>query len=355
MPSLLEVAEKHASFRRRLALAAAGEAAKMWARVDPGRIQDSWVAQLGRLLVLVTGAQQVVAGRADSYLDQVLDMQRLSPDAEGQLVAEALAGVASDGRGLDGVLYQPVVTALAGIQAGASPARALAGGAATLDMIVRTQVADAGRVADQVAMVSRPGASGYVRMLVGRSCSRCVVLAGRWYAVNRGFDRHPRCDCVHVPGREDTADDVRTDPKAYFRSLSDRQQAQIFTAPGAEAIRRGADIGQVVNARRGARGLTPAGARITAAEARLLRGGLDKGRLQSVDVFGQQLFITSEGSTTRGLAGVRLGAKVDGLKKTGGRYRSAKAPRLMPESILQIAGTDRDLALRLLKRNGYIL
>ncbi len=58
--------------------------------------------------------------------------------------------------------------------------------------------------------------------------------------------------------------------------------------------------------------------------------------------------------TTRGVAGTRLGAKVDGVK-TGGRYRSAKAPRLMPESILQIAGTNRDEAIRLLRRFGYIL
>lgn len=355
MPSLLDLARRHAAFRRRLAVAAAGEATQMWRKVDPGSIQQSWLTQLDRLLVLVTGAQKAVAQRADDYLDEVLDLQDISPAAEGHTVATALAGVASDGRGLDGVLYRPVVTALTGIQRGATVERAMASGLATLDMIVRTQVADAGRAADQVATVARPRANGYVRMLVGTSCSRCAVLAGRWYAVNAGFDRHPRCDCVHVPGREDTTDDVRTDPKAFFRSLSAVEQDQVFTQAGAEAIRLGADIGQVVNARRGARGLTPAGARITAEEARALRGGLQRGRLQTVDVFGHQLAITSEGATTRGLAGVRLGAKVDGVKKTGGRYRSAKAPRLMPESLLQIAGTDRDLALKLLKRNGYII
>lgn len=127
----------------------------------------------------------------------------------------------------------------------------------------------------------------------------------------------------------------------------------MFTKAGAEAIRLGADIGQVVNARRGAAGLAPAGARLTADEGRALRGGREAGRLETRDVFGRDLFITTEGTTTRGVAGVRLGAKVDGVK-AGGRYRSARAPRLMPESILQIAGRDRDEAVRLLKRFGFI-
>ncbi|WP_328339520.1 VG15 protein [Micromonospora sp. NBC_00421] len=352
--SAAEVAQDHSAARRRLALAVAAEAGRLWALVDPVRIGDSWLESLARLLVLLTGAQVAAAGRADGYLDEVLDAQGVVSSAAGRVSPQALAGVASDGRDLGDLLYQPVVTTLVGIKAGAPADQALAGGAATLDMIVRTQVADAGRVADQVAMVVRD-VPGYRRMLVGRSCARCVVLAGRFYRYNAGFNRHPRCDCVHVPAREDTAEEIRTDPKKFFASLSRAEQDRVFTAAGAEAIRLGADISQVVNARKGARGLTPAGARITAAEARMLRGGRDRGRLEAVDVYGRQLYITSEGVTTRGLAGVRLGAKQTGVKLEGQRYRSAKTPRLMPESILQIAGGTRDEAIRLLKRFGYLL
>lgn len=193
MPSPAEVALEHAAFRRRLAVVVAAEAERMWSRVDPARIRVSWAASLARLLVLVTGAQRAAAGRADGYLDEVLDVQGVDPAGEGRVVVSALSGVASDGRRLESLLLRPAITALTGIQRGAGLDRALAGGGAVLDMIVRTQVADAGRVADQVAAVSRPGASGYVRMLVGKSCSRCAVLAGRWYAYNAGFDRHPRC------------------------------------------------------------------------------------------------------------------------------------------------------------------
>lgn len=310
---------------------------------------------LPRLLVVLTGAQQSVAARADGYLDEVLDVQGVAPEAVGRVSASALAGVASDGRDLADLLYQPAISTLVGIQRGATVDRALAGGRAGLDMIVRTQVADAGRVADQVALAARPEVTGYVRMLVGGSCSRCAILAGRRYRWNAGFKRHPACDCVHVPAREDTADEVMTDPKKYFASLSAEEQDRVFTKAGAESIRLGADIGQVVNARRGARGLTTAGARVTGDEARMLRGGRDRGRLEAVDVYGRQLFITSEGVTTRGVAGKRLGARETGTKQAGGRYRSAKTPRLMPESILQIANGDRDEAVRLLKRFGYVL
>ena len=207
--SLLEVALDHADHRRRLALAASGEARRLWMQVDPGRISESWAAKISRLLVVVSGAQQAAAGSADSYLNNILNAQGVSPVAEARLVASALSGVASDGRDLASLLYRPAVTSLVGIGSGATPARALAGGAATLDMIVRTQVADAGRAGDVVALTARRQVTGYVRMLSGKSCSRCAVLAGRRYAWNAGFRRHPRCPATartfrHVRTRRTT-------------------------------------------------------------------------------------------------------------------------------------------------------
>lgn len=292
----------HAAFRRRLVLAVAAEARTAWAGIDPARIRDSWLQALARMLVLVTGAQRAVAGQADRYLDDVLTAQQIRPTSEGRPSAEALSGVASDGRSLETLLYQPAITALTGIQRGNGTARAMAGGGAALDMIVRTQVADAGRVADQVALVARPQATGYVRMLVGRSCSRCAILAGRRYTWNAAFNRHPRCDCTAIPAREDSADDLRTDPRRYFQSLSPAEQDRIFTKAGAGAIRGGADLAQVVNARSG-----------------------------MYSAAGRQL--TRTATKDRGVRGVRL----------------------MPEQILRQANGDRDEALRLLKRFGYLI
>jgi hypothetical protein len=329
-------------------------AGRLWSRVDRARIADSWALLVPPLLSAVVTAQRDAATAADEYVDAALAEQGADPAAVGAVAAGALTGVASDGRDLDVLLQQPALTALTALAAGHSLAAAMASGGAAVRMIAATQVADAGRVADQVALATRPAATGYIRMLVGRSCSRCVILAGRRYAVNAGFDRHPKCDCIHVPTAGDAAEELMTDPWAYFDSLSRAEQDRTFTAAGAEAIRLGANPAQVVNARRAAAGLTPAGARVTGAEARMLRGGRTRGRLEMTDVFGRQLFITSEGVTVRGAAGVRLGARETGVRRAGQRYRSARPPRLMPESIMQIAGTDRAEAIRLLKRFGYI-
>jgi hypothetical protein len=301
MSALREVVDEHAAFRRRLALAAAGEAASMWSRVDPNRIAVTWTRSVARLVLLLAGAQRAVASRADGYLDAVLDAQDVAQAAAGRLNVASLTGVASDGRPLTSLLYQPAISALSGIQRGAGVDRSLAGGRVVLDMIVRTQVADAGRAADQVAMTARPQATGYVRMLVGGSCSRCAILAGRRYSWNANFNRHPRCDCTAVPAREDTADDLRTDPKRYFGSLSRVEQDRVFTKAGAEAIRQGADIAQVVNARSG-----------------------------MYSAAGRDLTRTAAG--TRGRGGVRL----------------------MPEQILREANGSRDEAVRLLRLHGYL-
>lgn len=348
------VAQAHYRDRRRLVDTLAAVARQLWLRVEPDNIARSWTGLLAELVPLTNAAQLMAARTSEQYLNDVLSAQGIDPAGEARLVPSSLAGIASDGRPLATLLYEPAIGALSAIRDGATVERALAGGYVALDTMVRTQVADSGRVADQVATVTRQRISGYVRMVVGRTCGRCVVLAGARYRWNAGFLRHPQCDCVHVPAAEDTAEEITTDPKAWFDSLDEAEQNRQFTVAGAQAIRDGANIAQVVNARRGAFGLTPAGARITADEAAMLRGGRVRGRLEAVDVFGRPLFVTSEGVTTRGQAGIRLGARQTGEKRDGGRYRSARPPRLMPESIYQIAGDDRNEAVRLLRRFGYI-
>lgn len=312
MPSPFEVAREHYAVRSRLVSAVAGEAARLWRQVDPDRIGPSWLSLLTRLLVILLGAQRAAAGRADDYLSAILAAQGISPTSRGRMSAMELSGVASDGRDLASLLYRPAITALTAIGDGVPVDRAMASGAATLDMITRTQVADAGRVSDLVATTARPAATGYVRMLVGKSCPRCAILAGRRYKWNAGFDRHPACDCIGIPAREDSADDLRTDPRAYFRSLSMGEQDRLFTKAGAEAIRSGADMSQVVNARRG---MYTAGGRL----------------------------LTHTGATRRGFAGQHLGAP-----------RGGRAVRLMPEQIFRQAN-GRDDAIRLLRQHGYLI
>jgi hypothetical protein len=328
------VAVEHRHRRRELSRAATAAARDLWAQVDPGRLDD-WLGLLPEAHAAVSGAQLAAAAAADDYLDRVLVAQGLDTAAVGRLAPRALAGVASDGRRLDTLLAQPLIATKTLIGSGVPVERAMATGQAGLELIATTQVADAGRVADQVAVTARPAATGYVRMVVGRSCARCIMLAGRVYRWNRGFARHPGDDCVHIPTAEALADDIRIDPVAVFEAMTEVEQNRVFGRANAQAIRDGADLASVVNARRG------------------------------MYVAGRRVRATREGVTVRGLFGgyevdpvsgqLRRRPASDLIRLPGQRVRSTPTMRLMPEQIYLEAGDDRSEALRLLRLHGYLL
>lgn len=344
---------KHYKAIQRLEVATRAQVRRAWRLMTP-EFDQSWQRVERQLLGILAAAQATAAQAGSDYVGQVLAETDQASPAVGDVVPTSLAAVASDGRPLDSLLYGGVTRAKDAMATGVTTTEALESGRNYLDMAVLTQVADAARVASGVSIAAREDAIGYVRMLNPPSCGRCAVQAGRWFRYNAGFQRHPRCDCVHVPARSQQwaeAEGLIASPEDYFDGLSRAEQDHHFTKAGADAIRDGADIGQVVNARRGARGLTPAGARITKAEARDLRLGRDRGHLQSVELYGRQVYTTTEGATVRGFAGSRLGNLA---KMEGQRYRVSRTPRLMPESIYEIAEDKAD-AQRLLRRYGYIL
>ncbi|MFL6138809.1 MAG: hypothetical protein ACJ74O_13550 [Frankiaceae bacterium] len=291
-----DVAREHYLRQQANARRTADAVQAWWGELDPADLDASW-SRVGPGVALITSAgQALAAGQADDYTAAVLAAQGVDPAAAGQVDPLAFSGTASDGRPLASLLYEPVIAAKVAIAGGAGVDDAMLAGLASMLRIVGTQVQDAGRTADGVAITARRHVGGYVRMLDPPSCGRCAILAGAWYRWNTGFDRHPHCDCVHVPANEGAAGDLRTDPRRYFDSLHPADQDRLFTQDGARAIRDGADINRVVNARRG----------MTAAGDRLL---------------------------TREAAGRRL--------------------RLMPEQIYADAA-DRDDAIRLLHRFGYL-
>lgn len=247
-------AEEHAAARVRLAAAAAADAAARWSKVDPDNIGRTWTAQIPATLTVVSASQLAAAGSAEDYLDEFAE------PADVEVDPHAYAGVASDGGNLASLLYQPAIAALMAIGSGASVPRAMAGGRADLDMLVRTQVADAGRAADQAALTARPEVTGYVRQIVGNTCARCTILAGRFYRWNAGFQRHPRCDCTHVPAtraqwrEQGRFHDAR---EVYDRlSVAERQRAG-WSLADQKAIDEGADLIHVTNMK----GVTTAGSR----------------------------------------------------------------------------------------------
>jgi hypothetical protein len=316
------LARAHHQGRQRLARAASAAARRAWRKVNLADLDGSWATVEDPLLAAIAAGQLDAAAASEGYLDKVLAEQRIDPAAAARLSPGRFSGIASDGRPLASLLQRSVVATKAAIGAGVAPQRVLAFGYTSLDLIAVTQVADAGRVADQVALVARRKVGGYVRMVGGSCCSRCAILAGRWYRWNQGFKRHPRCRCVNIPSAEDRSGDLRTDPKLHFASLSPAEQDRIYTKAGAAAIRDGADISQVVNARRG-----------------MQAAGESRTRVNQAGLVVNERHRTRTGATTR---------------ESTTRSGVAQPGRLMPEQLYLQAGGDRDQAIRLLRLNGYL-
>lgn len=112
-----------------------------------------------------------------------------------------------------------------------------------------TMLADTRRDVYQADIIQRPTVTGYVRMVHAGACNRCIILAGKWFRWNDGFERHPNCYCTHIPAAEQTSGDLRTDPYEYFHSLDEKAQNRAFGKHQAQGIRDGGDIYRVVNSK----------------------------------------------------------------------------------------------------------
>lgn len=303
----------------RAATAAEGTAKSLWRQVDRSRILDSWKLLAPRLLRTIMAEQATAGATAGGYVDEAIRMQGGNNPYLGEINPAGLVGWASDGRPLDTLLLSPAFSTIEALNRGATLEQAMSFGQAHTQIIASTQVADAYRAATSVASTTRQ-VTRYVRAITPPSCSRCIILAGADQFWKTDFKRHERCRCTSVPLVGDPRTDLITNPKDYFDSLSEAEQNRIFTNAGAQAIRDGADMNRVVNARRKASGLSGA------AEGQ-------RRRLRTQTVFGEQLFTTSE------------------LSLTGSRGQ--QIVRIMPESIYARAKDHAD-ALRLLKAHGYI-
>lgn len=290
---MLKAAEGHYRRQATLAVAAKRQARRAWETVPLANL-DSWQPQ--RLARIVAALQLTAARPADSYVRAALTEQDTDPQALARTNPVAFAAVAGDGRSLVSLFDEPRIQAKTLIGEGAAAEQAWEFARTSLTRMATTAVQDAGRVAVGVATTARRHEVGQIRMLNPPSCKDCVILAGRWYRWDAGFDRHISCDCIGVPAAEDAAGDLTTDPMEAFHAghISDLSKADT------QALHDGADISRVVNAHRG---LSTAGGRKTTTELRAARHG-----------------------------GIRL----------------------TPEAIYQ-AATSRDEALRLLRRFGYLI
>ncbi|MER5653441.1 hypothetical protein ABT076_10540 [Streptomyces sp. NPDC002131] len=335
MASARQIALRHYRRQQRYTRKVANQVQELWRLLDLGDLTGSWDAGIGtRMADAVAAGQLASAGLADDYVDEIADAEGADPERAGSVRPSAFSGLAADGRGLDSLMYLSVITTKQGLGHGLAADDAMMRGLQRALMLSTSEVTQAGRSAVGSSMAGKRTIQGYVRVVQPPACSRCIILAGKEYGWNKGFQRHPRCDCVHLPTTLIARNQHRDqggfiDPNAYFSRLSRAEQDRVFTAAGARAIREGADMGQVVNARRG---------------------------MYTTTAYGRTLRATREGTTTRGffyrqerardIARGRVPADI-------GRQYRLMSPRLLPEQIFELAGS-RDEAIAMLRRFGYL-
>jgi len=334
--SLPSSAEAYARDQRLEIQAALAAVQRQWRRMGP-EFDASYAQIEGNLLAITDLAQSRVAAGAQLYIPAVLAEtgQKAAVAPRFDVLADSLVGTAGDGMPTDSLLYGAVTHAKSAVGAGSTMTEALSSSSAWLSMAVGTLLSDTGRASEKLATMARP-VTGFVRMLNPPSCGRCVELAGKRTFAQVAFRRHPGCDCKNIPASESVAGDLTVDPRAYFDSLDPAGQARMMgSQANAAAVRdNGADINQIINAYR--------------------KGG----GVSSAQVYGKTVKYTTEGTTRRGLAYSQMRtagyaqAQAD-VRAKGARYFATRAPRLMPESIAQIATSKADQE-RLLRLYGWI-
>lgn len=338
--SVQEIVATYGDSQRRAVLQTSLTVERLWRELASADLSGSWLRGLGPAIVrAVSAGQLIAASTGQAYVNAVVAADGLPQRYEAgasRVNARALSGVASDGRALESLLYLPVIQTKTLIGSGLTLQESMTAGLFQLQRMVASEVADAGRGAAGVAMAANRSVTGYVRTVRSGACSRCVILAGRWYRYNADFERHKRCQCYGVPATE-ARPGRRTDPMGFFRGLSRAEQDRRFTAAGAQAIRDGADIYKVVNAHRS---------------------------VITVDSYGRRVAATLEGTTRRGdfyqnirremeqKLGTRFARTGADVEQGLPRFR-LKTPRLMPSEIYRLA-QDRAELIRLLRRFGYM-
>lgn len=297
---------------------------ELWRDATPDRILSAMLGETGRaILNAVMAGQLSVAQGAQAFVNACMMAQGVGFSPAAAVVPGALAGAAPDGGPLAQLLMVPAATTAWNMARGMPADLAAARGLNQMAMLVATTIADTSRTATQVAMTAEPRCVSYVRVVKLPACSRCIILAGRQYSYSEGFQRHPRCDCGMEPMSDQEWRSLET-PEAMFSRMSPEQQDAKFGKASADAIRNGADVAQVVNARRG---------------------------MSTATVHGRSVKTTAEGTTKRGIGGRALDAGFS--RQNGQRVSRSNAPRLMPEEILR-QSDDREHQIRLLRKHGYI-
>ena len=325
-----EVALTYSSEQRTEIRAALAAVTRLWRRMGPDFDRSYARVEPDLLRVLFT-AQERIADGALAYVPAIL---KDDADPVYESTGSRFVGVAGDGLPVASLAYGSVIQAKQAVASGLDVASALTQGSRHLTQSIGTMLSDTGRAAEKVSGGAHR-VKLWTRMLNPPSCGRCVILAGRTSRQSEAFNRHPGCDCRNVPSTEDTGEDSRTDPHAYLSELSSTEQDRVLgSKANGQAFRDGADMNQLINAYR------------------------KSGAVRPGQIHGVNIKYTREGTTRRGHAYWQMSqaqyVKEQGVFRDGSKYFRLKSPRLMPESIYQIAKDQAD-AKRLLKLYGWVV
>lgn len=336
--------------------------------MDVRELDFHWPVIAPDLIKTVASGQLTAAHQATSYLASSDKIDDHTP-TKGAIVPEAFTNVMGDGREIAPAFYGAVTNTKKAIGAGMAPGRAFEVGANFIALIAQSAISDLGRAAD-LSLMSAKTYTHYVRVVGGSACSRCAILAGISSAED-AFERHVHCMCTAAPITEtsgartqDTTYDKSGIPSGlfdngenYFDSLTAAEQDRIFTNAGAEAIRNGADLQTVVNARRGAYGIgyKSGGAKVGPSKLPIPKRNALKPLKIGVNADGSPLYVyvTGEGTTARG-AFARGEAARGVAAAQAGRYTRTTTLRLMPETIQRMSNGNPVTYRNLLIRYGYI-
>lgn len=333
MQNLPSTAAEYGQQSRKEHQAAVAAVRRVWRRATPD-FDESWTRLSPQIIAIIALAQSRMAVLADEYIPAVLEEtgQTRSIKAAATVNTSAFVGVTGSGAAVADQLSLTPIRAKQAVSFGGSSTQALSAAGVWLSGAVGTILSDTGRAVETTGMGVR-SVGGYVRMLEPPSCGRCAVLAGKYYRKNQGFQRHPQCDCRHIPASESVAGDYRVDFNDYLVSLSEEEQVKLL---GSRANWKAwdeynADPMQIINS---------------------YRWGLQTAQ----DASGRVIKFSEVGSTKRGIAGKRMrnATQLDRFAGAVNVDGKRQLVRRMPETILTTT-QGREQILRQLRLYGWVI
>lgn len=308
----------------------------IWHRNGPDDFGQSYAdASLPMLNVLDKAQSDAASYMYETTPDVMQAVNGTKPGSRSfSFDTSRLIGLAGNGQDTFSNLWSAILIGKRSITNGGSTTYALSVIDHDFALRIRTALADTARTASLLSAKSLYHTAHYVRALTPPSCGRCVILAGQ-PSGRRAFERHPHCDCTAVWSTDEAALATHyADANDYLSSLSDDDLAKTLgSEANARAWNNGADLNQLVNAYR------------------------SKGSVRPAQIYGRNVMYTTEGTTKSGASYYRM--KQAGYVKNdvryGSKYWRADRPRLMPETIYQIAGDNQAKALELLRNYGWII